>query len=141
MSFKTIWDAIFTELDKVRTIDLTAWSVYNYEPKIIENYPAILITTANWDEEILDTITNETTYNFTIRTVDEIHTWIATVEDNMRTLADTVLERLKDVSTSISYSNGCTVKMEYSYEWWWTDTQEPLRVFEITAKYTWLESK
>jgi len=115
MSFKTIWDTIFTELDKVRTVDLTAWSVYNYDPKVIENYPAITITPTNWDENILDTCTNETTYNFTIRTIDEIHTAIATVENNMRVLADTVMERLKDVPTSISYSNGKTLRMTYVF--------------------------
>lgn len=59
----------------------------------------------------------------------------------MRSLASTVIERLKDLPTSISYSNGKTLRLTFDYSWGYTDAQEPLRVFEITAKFMALEDK
>jgi len=140
MAFVEIWNAINTEMLKVKDTDLRVWDVYNYDPKIIWNYPAIIITPTNWNNNIYDTCNDLVTYNYKIVVVDEIQTWIATVEDNMRSLADVVIERLKDVPTSILYIGWNTVKMEFDYQWWRADNQEPQRVFEITAKFTWIKT-
>ena len=72
---------------------------------------------------------------FNIKTDEDV-----TQEDNIRTLADNVIEKIKDLS-DISYSNGTTYRLTFDYQFGRTDTQEPLRVFELTCKFEWNETK
>lgn len=142
MSFVDIWNAINTEMLKVKNTDARVGSVYNYDIKIESwiNLPAIIITPSSWDEWIFDSCKNDVTFNYIVRVIDSLQTNWATVEDNMRYIADIVMERLKDMP-NIVYSNGETYKIEFTYDWWYIETQEPMRVFEINCKFSAIESK
>lgn len=140
MSFRTIGNALYTKLLEIKNTDLRVWEVFNYDPKLKDIWmPCIIISPVDWDENIYDTCSNETTYNFSIRTIDETDN-IATVEDNIRWLADIVLEKLKDV-WDVTFTNWFTRKLTFTYNWWWIDEQQPLRVFEVIARFTALEDK
>lgn len=136
MAFTEIGNAINTEMLKIKDTDLKLAEVYNYEPKIIANYPAIIITPTNGTNNYLDTCTDETTYNYVIRLVDDIQTDGEEVEGRLRELADLVITRLKDVSLEVPYTDWKTYKMLFDYQRGRTDNQQPQRVFEITAKFS-----
>ena len=98
---------------------------------------SIIITPSNWTSWYLDSCTYETVINYSISLVDRIQDWYADVEDNMREVADIVMSKLKEISTiSWTNDNGYTVKCEYDFNWWWTDTQESLRVFTVDCRFT-----
>ena len=142
-SFKEIWDAINVEMLKVKNTDAKVWAVYNHDIKVEDgiSLPAIIITPSNGDENYLDSCSYQTTINFTVRLVDRMQDWIAAVENNMRIVADMMLSRLKDIGT-ITWTNnsGYTVKLEYTYVWGFTDTQEPMRIFEVECKFVAIEN-
>lgn len=136
MSFAEIGTAIYTEVDKLRTVDAVIWVVYNYDAKLKDSsFPCIIITPVDWEEIIHDTAYNEPTYNFSITLIDESNNNASNTESNMRTLSDRLMERLKDV-VYVTLTNWCTVKCTRSYKRWRAYDQENLRVFQIIAKYT-----
>ena len=139
--FKAIWDALYTEMLKVKTIDLKVVEVFNYDIKIENGIwtPSIIITPTSGSENYLDSCRNQTSINYVIRVIDQMFNSMSVVEDNIRSLADTVLERLKDLP-NITYSNGATYRLVFDYQFWWTDTSEPFRVFEINCKFQASES-
>jgi len=143
-SFKEIGDAINVQMLLVKNSDAKVWAVYNHDIKVQSwiSLPAIIITPSNGNETLLDSCSNETTINFTVRLIDRIQDWIADVENNMRIVADMMMSRLKDV-WDITWTNdsGFTIKTEYSYVWWFADTQEPIRVFEVECKFTAIENE
>ena len=144
-SFKTIWATIYNELLKIKSEDLRIWDIYNYDIKTTDewiNMPAIIITPTNWTEEILDSCKNKVTIKYAVKVIDSTQENISWVEDNMRELADIVLERLKNIEM-INWTtwNGSMLKLTFDYVFWFTDTQEPLRVFEITCNFEGLEDK
>jgi len=53
--------------------------------------------------------------NYVVRVIDQVHTDISIVEDNIRSLADTVIEKIKDLS-DITYSNGATYRLTFDYQ-------------------------
>jgi hypothetical protein len=138
-SFKEIWDTIKTYMDQIKNTDLKLWSVYNHDIKI-ENWidlPAIVITPSNWSVSLLDSCSYENQINYTVRLFDRTQSNYSDIEDNMRIVADMVLQKLKQIWTiTWNNSNWKTVKCEFDYERGFTDTQEPFRVFEITCKFT-----
>jgi len=143
-SFKEIWISIYNEMLKVKNTDSRVWDVYNYDVKIEWwiNMPAIIITPTDWSEEVLDTCKNSINFNYSVRLVDSIQDWIATSEDNIRELADIVLERLKDIANVTWTTWSWTVlNVTFNYIFWWADTQEPIRVFEVICNFQWLEDK
>lgn len=132
MSFSSIGIALKTAMDLVKNTDAKVGSVYNHDIKI-EDWvllPAIIITPIDWDEVMFDSCKNKATFNFAVRVIDDIQTNQANVEANMRILADTVLDRLKDMN-NVVYSDWETYSLEYTYSWGYIETQAPLRVFEI----------
>jgi len=142
MSFKDIWIALYNKLLEIKNTDLRLAEVYNRDIKIewwLE-YPLITITPTNGSEVELDSCLNDMSVNFTIRTVDQIQDWYADVEDNIRELADIVLEKLKDLG-DITYSNGATYRLTFDYLWWRIDVTEPTRVFEVTCRFQATETK
>jgi len=138
-SFKEIGDKIYTEMLKIKNTDSRVWEVYNHEIKIEGgiSLPAIIITPSNGTSGILDSCNYTDQINYTVRLIDRIQDGIADVEDNLRVVADLVMSRLKDIATiTRTNNNGYTVNCEYSYERGFTDTQEPMRVFEVTCSFT-----
>ena len=141
--FYEIGQAIFTTLDTLRTQGTpVVWAVYNYLPKIESwiSTPAIVICPADWDETILDSCLNDVTFNFSILLFDEIQDNISADESNLRKLADSVIEKLKSMN-DVVYSNGQTYKLVFNYKRWFTQTQEPMRICEITCKFSASETK
>ena len=136
-SYKEIWDVIYSKLSEIASWNnARVWAVYNHDIKIQWwiSLPAITITPSNWNISVLDSCSYQSTYRYMIRVFDRIQDWIADVEDNMRVLADEVMSKLKEIWTiTRNNSNGMTVNIEFEGNWWYTDTQEPLRVYEITA--------
>lgn len=135
-SFKEIWYRIYNKLLEIKNVRV--WEVYNHDIKI-ENgisLPAIIITPSNWSIWFLDSCLNEHNLNYTVRIIDRIQNWYENVEDNMRELADIVLSKLQEIWTINWNSNdGYTVNVEFNYQWWFADTQEPFRVFEIECSF------
>ena len=139
--FYEIWLAIYNKLVELKTASVI-WEVYNRDIKIEWwiSVPAIIITPTDWQEVLLDSCLDNSTFNFSIRLIDQIYTGIGATEDNIRKLADSVLEKLKDL-WDIVYTNWATYKVEYSYIRGYTDTQEPFRVFQVSAKFSATEQK
>lgn len=137
-SFKEIWDTIYNKMLEIKNTDKRVGAVYNYDIKIEwgVSLPAIIITPSNGTSGYLDTCNYTNQVNYTVRLVDRIQDGIATVEDNMRVVADLVMAKLQEIGTiTWSNNNWYTVKCEYDYIWGFTDTQEPMRVFEVTCKF------
>ena len=136
-SYKEIWDVIYNKLSEIASWNnARLWAVYNHDIKIQWwiSLPAITITPSNWNVSLLDSCSYQSTYRYMVRLFDRIQDWIADVEDNLRILADEVMSKLKEIWTiTRNNSNGMTVKIEFDGNWWYTDTQEPLRVYEITV--------
>lgn len=140
-SFKAIWDAIYSKMLEIK--DVRVWWVYNYDIKVEDgiSFPAVVITPNNGSISYLDSCFKENNLTFTIRVIDRIQDWIAVVEDNIRELADIVLTKLDELWTiTWSNNNWYTVNVDFNYNWWFADTQEPLRVFEIECLFRAVQS-
>lgn len=138
-SFKTIGDTLYEKMLEIKNTAVRVWAVYNHDIKIEwwTSLPAIIITPSNWNSGYLDSCVYQTQINYTISLIDRIQDWYATVEDNMREVADIVLTKLKEISTiNWTNNNGYTVKCEYTFNWWFTDTQECFRVFSVECMFT-----
>ena len=139
-SFKAIWDALYNKMLEIATWQTArVWAVYNHDIKIEDgiNLPAIIITPDDGNIKYLDSCNYQTELNFKIRLIDRIHKNYSEIEDNMRVVADMVAQKLKEIE-SIVWSNDdwYTVKCEYTFNWWFTNTQEPFRVFEVNCSFT-----
>jgi hypothetical protein len=66
--------------------------------------PAIIITPDDGNIKYLDSCSYQTELNFKIRLIDRIQKNISDVEDNMRVVADMVMQKLKEIET-IVWSN------------------------------------
>lgn len=137
-SFKAIWDTIYNKMLEIKNTDWKVWAVYNYDIKIEWwiNLPAIIITPSNWSVSLLDSCSYENKLNYTVRLIDRIYKDISTVENNMRIVADMMMKKLKEIWTiTRTNTNGTTMKCEFTYQRWFTDTQEPYRVFEVECTF------
>ena len=139
-SFKAIWDALYNKMLEIATWETARiWAVYNHDIKIEDgiNLPAIIITPDDGNIKYLDSCNYQTELNFKIRLIDRIHKNYSEIEDNMRVVADMVVQKLKEIE-SIVWSNDdwYTVKCEYTFNWWFTNTQVPFRVFEVNCSFT-----
>lgn len=139
-SFKQIGDTIYNKMLEITTWEnARIWAVYNHDIKI-ENwisFPAIIITPDNGNIRYLDSCNYESEINFTVRLIDRIQDSISTVEENMRAVADIMIQKLKEIE-SIVWNNDdwYTVKCMFTYNWWFADTQEPMRVFNVNCAFT-----
>ena len=142
-SFKQIWDTIYAKMLEIATWETAkVWAVYNHDIKIESwiSLPAIIISPSNWTVNLLDSCSYETQINYTVRLIDRTQSNYWTIEDNMRIVADMVLKKLKEIwLITWTNSNWLTAKCEFDYERWFTDTQEPFRVFEVSCKFTAVE--
>jgi hypothetical protein len=141
-SFKEIWDVIYNKMLEIKNTEQRIWAVYNHDIKI-ENWislPAIIITPSSWNINLLDTCSYENQINYTVRLIDRTQTNYSDIEDNLRVVADMVVKRLKEIWTiTWSNNNWMTVKCTFNYQRWFTDTQEPIRVFEVDCMFTAIE--
>lgn len=139
-SFKAIWDALYNKMLEIATWDTARiWAVYNHDIKIEDwiNLPAIIITPDDGNIKYLDSCSYQTELNFKIRLIDRIQKNISDVEDNMRVVADMVMQKLKEIETIVwSNDDWYTVNCEYRFNWWFANTQEPFRVFEVNCSFT-----
>jgi len=139
-SFKAIWDALYNKMLEIATWETARiWAVYNHDIKIEDwiNLPAIIITADDGNIKYLDSCKYQTELNFKIRLIDRIQKNIAEVEDNMRVVADMVIQKLKEIEAIVwSNDDWYTVNCEYTFNWWFTNTQEPFRVFEVSCRFT-----
>lgn len=138
-SFKAIWDALYNKMLEIATWEnARIWAVYNHDIKIEDgiNYPAIIITPNDGNVKYLDSCSYESEINYTVRLIDRIQKNISAVEDNMRVVADMMMHQLKEIE-SIVWSNDdwYTVQCTFKYNWWFANTQEPIRVFEVTCQF------
>ena len=138
-SFKAIWDVIYNKMLEIATWEnARIWAVYNHDIKIEDGitYPAIIITPNDGNVKYLDSCSYESEINYTVRLIDRIQKNISAVEDNMRVVADMMMHQLKEIE-SIVWSNDdwYTVQCTFRYNWWFTNTQEPIRVFEVRCQF------
>lgn len=142
-SFKEIWEMIYSKMSEILNTELRIWAVYNHDIKIENwiNLPAIIITPTNWSVNLLDSCSYENQINYTVRLIDRTYSNYGDIESNIREVADIVLKKLKEIWTiTWTNSNWKTVKCEFNYVRWFTDTQEPFRVFEVECKFTAIEN-
>lgn len=138
-SFKAIWDVIYNKMLEIATWEnARIWAVYNHDIKIEDgiNYPAIIITPNDGNVKYLDSCSYESEINYTVRLIDRIQKNISTIEDNLRVVADMMMQKLKEIE-SIVWSNDdwYTVQCTFRYNWWFANTQEPIRVFEVVCQF------
>lgn len=139
-SFKAIWDALYNKMLEIATWDdARIWAVYNHDIKIEDgiNYPAIIITPDDGNVKYLDSCSYESEINYTIRLIDRIQQNLSTVEDNMRVVADMMMQKLKEIE-SIVWSNDdwTVVSCTFTLNRWYANTQEPIRVFNVNCLFT-----
>lgn len=142
-SFKEIGDVIYSKMSELLSQDQRIWAVFNHDVKIESgiSLPAIIITPSNGSVNLLDSCSYETEINYTVRLIDRIYDDYATIEDNIRIVADMVMKKLKEIWTiTWTNSNWKTVKCLFDYERWFTDTQEPFRVFQVRCIFTAIEN-
>lgn len=142
-SFKSIWDAIYSKMQEIATWnDARVWAVYNHDIKIESgiSLPAIIITPSNWSVNLLDSCSYENQINYTVRLIDRTISNYWDIEDNMRIVADIVMTKLKEIWTiTWTNNNWMTMKCTFNYQRWFTNTQEPFRVFEVVCIFTSVE--
>ena len=142
-SFKSIWDTIYAKMQEIATWDnARIWAVYNHDIKIESwiSLPAIIITPSNWSVNLLDSCSYENQINYTVRLIDRTISNYWDIEDNMRIVADIVMTKLKEIwSIARDNNNWMTFKCEFNYQRWFTNTQEPFRVFEVVCRFTAVE--
>lgn len=141
MSFKPIGDALDTQINEL----IGAWrlgNVYNYDVRVDDGIetPAVVIAPADWREVMLDTNNNECLIPYYIRVIDTATDDRANMEDNIRDLADAVMEKVKDMS-DITYSNWYAYLKDYEFRWWRAQWAEPYRVFELQVNFICVETK
>ena len=138
-SFKAIWDALYNKMLEIATWEnARIWAVYNHDIKIEDgiSYPAIIITPNDGNVKYLDSCSYESEFNYTVRLIDRIQKNISTVEDNMRVVADMMMQKLKEIETIVwSNDDWYTVQCTFRYNWWFANTQEPIRVFEVSCQF------
>lgn len=131
MWYKSVSDSLYSVVNGlVASTKLTA--VYNYDIKEATTFPYAIITTKDWEENILDTQSNEIEYSFIIRVIHQSND-IANVEPVMRQLCDDIMWELrKQANQTLSW----TIKRlaPFSVTWWWADWQFPTRVFDIQVQ-------
>ena len=138
--FKEIWDIIYSKMCEILNTDKRVWAVFNRDIKIESgvNLPAIIITPWSWNIDYLDSCSYRSRANYVVRLLDSIQDNYSEVEDNFRIVADMMTSRLKEIG-KISRNNNDwqwnTISCRFNYDRWFTDTQEPLRVFEITCEF------
>lgn len=139
-SFKAIWDALYNKMLEIATWETARiWAVYNHDIKIEDwiNLPAIIITPDNGNIRYLDSCSYESEINFSVRLIDRIQDGIAEVEDNLRVVADMVIQKLKEIETIVwNNDDWYTVRCTFTFNRWFANTQEPIRVFSVNCKFT-----
>lgn len=140
-SFYSIGEALNTKINELVTEWLVG-TVYNYDPKADGDIstPCIIITPDSWEEYILDTSDNEASIPYLIALMDQWTDSRSAMESNLRSLADAVVEKIKDIG-SISYSNGKVTRITYTRRWGRTEDPEPYRVFVLTVNFLCVETK
>lgn len=105
-SFKEIGDTIYNKMLEIKNTEQRVGAVYNHDIKVEGgiSLPAIIITPGNGTSGYLDTCNYTNQVNYEIRLVDRIQDNMATVEDNLRVVADMVMAKLHEIGT-ITWSN------------------------------------
>jgi len=117
MSYVDIWNKIYDTIKDNQYLG----SCYNYDIKQSEELPCAVILPFDTDVVAFDQTSDNFIYYFKIRVVNQdINSEI--MEQNMRRLADSLLEDLKWIPEIISKR----------INWGYTDDEQPMRVFEIT---------
>lgn len=106
-SFKAIGDAIYNKMLEIKNTVQRVGAVYNYDIKVEGgiSLPAIIITPGNGTSGYLDTCNYTNQVNYEVRLVDRIQDDIATVEDNIRVVADMVMAKLQELGTITRTNN------------------------------------
>lgn len=144
-SFKEIWDIIYAKMQEIKNTDWRVGAVFNRDIKI-ENgvsLPAIIITPWNWTIDYLDSCSYRSRASYIVRLLDSIQENFEGVEDNFRIVADMITARLKEIwkiSRNNNDGKGNTISCRFDYQRGFTDTQEPLRVFEINCNFEIVEN-
>ena len=137
-SFKAVCDTIYEHLKPLEW-DKVA-QVYNYDIKLPEeyNFPCIIVTSNWWNAEILDSCLWEDYMVITIRLADKTFDGYNAVEQNLREVADIIMNKMREIDTSIGWSfwNGYTVKAFYSYNRSFMESTEPIRLRELNIRFT-----
>lgn len=121
MSYVNIWQKLYD----VVSANTGIAEAFNYDPKTYESFPSASISASSTSETILDTQTNWWLYSFIVRVVDQ-NTSIATMENRMRALCDSLMSDLRGMQLDSTIQ-----RITMNVRWWWIDSDQPLRVLEI----------
>ena len=137
-SFKAVCDTIYEHLKPLEWVKVA--QVYNYDIKLPEeyNFPCIIVTPNRWHSEVLDSCSWEDYMVITIRLADKTFDGYNAVEQNLREVADIIMNKMREIDTGIgwSFGNGYTVNAFYSYNWSFMESTEPIRLRELNIRFT-----
>lgn len=137
-SFKAVCDTIYEHLLPLKWVRVA--EVYNHVYKLPEqyNFPCVIVTPNRWHSEVLDSCSWEDYMVITIRLADKTYDDYNAVEQNLREVADIIMNKMKEIDTNIGWSfwNGYTVNAFYSYNWSFMESTEPIRLRELNIRFT-----
>lgn len=137
-SFKQVCNTIYEELKPLEWVRLA--KVYNHDIKLPSDYsfPSVVITPNRWNVELLDSCSYQDYMVITVRLADKLYDDYTNVEQNLREIADIIIDKMKKIESNIrwSFGNWYTVKAFYSYNRWFLESTEPIRLFELNIRYT-----
>ena len=107
---------------------------FNYTVKWYTNYPTATVNVTDNVEAVLDSVSNSTIYAVTIRVVDR-NVDETEMENRMRWICDDLSQSLRSMTL-----DSIIARLDMVVTWGWTDTDEPLRVFEIKCNCLQLNS-
>lgn len=135
MSYASISSHVVGVLSALVTPATALQSVSEFPVKENSAFPWCAVFPDESAEQVFDTVSDFSEYSFTVRLVDR-NDGASTTESTLRGLADSVLSALRQVS---NLPAGCP-KAQFAVKWGWEDAEIPLRVVEIKATYSKLDS-
>lgn len=134
MGYYSIGQKLKTVLDTVKNaVGSGLAAVYEYDIQTSDEKPFACIITSGATEEMLDTQTNQTVYNYKIRVIDTDKNK-STLENNMRQLCDDILAELRKEANETLQGEAVRF-LPFTVEWTWSGSQDTFsRIFEINIE-------
>lgn len=114
----------------IATTKLTA--VYDYDVKSVDSYPFAKISVIDWEWDFFDTANNKLVSNYRISIINQANITSAS-EVLMRQLVDLVITELNK-KTNVTLWWTVDRFIPISVSWGWTESNEPLRICDITVE-------
>lgn len=128
------YTAIIDKIKQVVETNNRLSATYDYQIKNYDTYPTATIFPDDTTEVVFDTAYNSSTYTIRVRVADR-NVDIENTEKNLRIICDELMAQLRQMPLDNTIQ-----RVVFWINWWWTDDEEPLRVFEIKCDCTQLNA-